>query len=215
MKDDEAQSLSRWPSWIWINVWLGLCYYGPKLIPNRKPIILEPTLWDRAIPFVPETAWIYQSLFLLLPLTYFSLSDQNQIRQFTLGFTSLVTIFALMFWMYPTEIVRPTVEEQQRSNIYQYLILNVDGPENAFPSLHAALTAFLGYNLHQRVKHVSYSHTFRTALLLWIMVLLFATLATKQHLWIDILVGAPAGFITAYIWMNPNCIFAFRNSDVR
>ena len=79
----------------------------------------------------------------------------------------------------------------------------MDGPLNAFPSLHAGYLVYtialarrlFGRQLHPGVWAI---------LWVWAMLILFATLATKQHYALDLLAGGVIG--CAADW------FAWRNS---
>ncbi len=171
-------------------VWLGLLYYGPQWYPLRTPYELAPGFLDQAIPFLPQTAWIYQSLFLLLPLASLLQPDRTSFARFVSGFCLLVLTFSAIFWLYPTELRAP-VSHVPPGWGYEHLVAAVDGRRNAFPSLHAALTVYAGLS----ITRLSQGRTFASgAMTIWILALLISTLTTKQHICLDLLAGSGAGF---------------------
>lgn len=172
-------------------LWLGLFYYGPQWLPLKAPYELTPSSLDQAIPFIPQTAWIYQSLFFLLPLATFVQPDRRSLHRFALGFCLLVFTFSMVFWVFPTELLVPLPKAGLCWG-YDHLVRAVDDRRNAFPSLHAALTTFAGVAIllmFRRQKLVF----ILTAL--WMAALLFSTLTTKQHICLDLLVGAAVGVV--------------------
>jgi hypothetical protein len=74
-------------------VWLGLLYYGPQWWPLSVSHELAPGCFDQAIPFIPNTAWIYQSLFLLLPLAVLIQPTKRDFVRFCLGFCASSHVF--------------------------------------------------------------------------------------------------------------------------
>ena len=171
-------------------VWLGLLYYGPQWYPLRAPFILEPSFLDQAIPFLPQTAWIYQSLFLLLPLAAWFQTNERFVR-FAWGFCLLVLIFSAIFWLFPSEL-RSTRTQATECWAYTHLVADVDGPRNAFPSLHAALTVYSGLSL---LRFLRTSPAVCSSIILWVLALLISTLTTKQHIFSDLVVGGLGGYL--------------------
>ena len=174
-------------------LWLAIFYYGPQCFPLKPPFDLTPGLLDQAIPFLPDTAWIYQSLFLLLPLAAYLQPNREALLRFATGFCWMVLGFSACFWLWPTQLAEP-VSHAGSNWAYQHLVKALDGPRNAFPSLHAALTVYAGtgiVSLYRKQTWVVIS------ILLWSGLLLLSTLTTKQHVLPDLLAGAAVGLVIA------------------
>ena len=79
------------------------------------------------------------------------------------------------------------------SSRFLVFITTVDGPLNAFPSLHVGT---LVYSLYWVMR--LFGRTIRPlvaiGLLVWALLILFATLATKQHYAVDLLAGGLMGW---------------------
>ena len=172
-------------------LWLWLLYYGPQRWPLSVPRELAPGFLDQAIPFIPNTAWIYQSLFLLLPFAVLIQPTEIAFVRFVFGFCVLVACFSVIFWLYPTELRTP-VAVPTTSWSYDHLVAEVDGRRNAFPSLHAALTVYAGISI---IGVYRQSALVCCLMVLWVFLLLVSTLTTKQHIFVDVLAGVIGGII--------------------
>jgi membrane-associated phospholipid phosphatase len=171
-------------------IWLGPCYYGPQLWPLRTASQLAESSLDRLIPFIPQTAWIYQSIFLLLPISFFIQPERKSLK-FSFGFCLLTFLCAGIFWVFPTEFPPPTSVTHDNW-AYNHLIVSIDGRLNSFPSLHAALTIFAGLSI---LTIPGINRSIQWVLTLWIFALLCSTLTTKQHIIADFVGGVLAGTI--------------------
>lgn len=149
------------------------------------PVRDLPLLWiDRVAGFDPRWVWVYQSVYLLTGTLPWLATTREQLRRYVIGFLLLTSVCFTIYLFFPTHVPRPVVEAP--GGMY-WLLLTYDGPYNALPSLHAG---FLYYTLRfaRRVYgrpawHVS------VVILIWSAVILWATLATKEHYAVDLLVG--------------------------
>jgi len=187
------------------------------------PIHNLPMTWlDRWAGFRPHGwSWVYESNFLLVGAVPWLLQTRSEIRRYLSGFVLLAGVSLLTFLIYPVSSPRPLGRD---SDPFLIFITHVDGPLNAFPSLHAATliyTVCLILRLFGPTDRESTTAGVlpllppsgeRRAVLrmvamglgLWTLLILFATLATKQHYALDLLAGALLGCV-AY-W------FAWRGS---
>jgi membrane-associated phospholipid phosphatase len=173
-------------------IWLGLLYYGPQWWPLLAPQELFPSRFDEAIPFIPGTAWIYQSLFVLLPIAALAQSSSQEFLKFTVGFCGLVLCVSTVFWLYPTEL-RLSLPSQSNWG-YGHLIAAIDGRRNAFPSLHAALTTYAGIAI---IRSGRQGKLLTLSVVIWMIALLLSTLTTKQHICLDVIVGTLSGSLAS------------------
>lgn len=158
-----------------VSLWIMLCYFPPQIWPVHEPHVLA----SNGLPFHPWWAVVYQSIFLLHTAAIWCVRDAhaswNYVRELGLAFAA----GAAVFWLWPTRVIRP----EHDSWCYEWLIVRVDGPGNAFPSLHAAM-GLLG------VLHLSSRWpAWRAALWSWLGFMLVSTLLTHQHVWQDLAAG--------------------------
>ena len=156
------------------------------------PLHTLPATWlDRAIPFQPEPwGWIYMSEFLLTGVGPWLITDRRALADFTLGLLIITGAGFLIFLLYPVASPRPAALPSRGSIS---IITHLDGPLNAFPSLHAA---FLVYMLAVARRLWPRPHPATVlAALAWAVLVLYATLATRQHYSLDLVAGAALGLI--------------------
>jgi membrane-associated phospholipid phosphatase len=168
-------------------------YFAIEYHPLRPPIHLRPARIDQAVPFRPGWVWIYQSLYLLLALGWLA-ETRDQLRRYVTGFTLLMAAGFTCFLLWPVAGPRP--QEITADPLYN-LVVRYDTPLNSFPSLHMALAA---YSAGVAAAVTSGSRSLRRRLLTallpaWIVLIGYATLATKQHYWIDLPPGIALGWL--------------------
>lgn len=156
------------------------------------PVHTLPMTWiDHWAGYRPSPwAWIYESIFLLTGVAPWLIVSRAELRCYLVGFTLLSAVSFILFVLFPVASPRPAHLE---SNAFLIFITQVDGPLNAFPSLHAGC---LVYNLAV-IRHLfgrRLSPWVGMALLIWAGLILFATLATKQHYAVDLLAGGLVGW---------------------
>lgn len=155
---------------------------------------LPMTCLDRWAGFQPHFwAWVYESNFLLVGVVPWLIDSRGELRRYASGFALLSVICFVVFALFPVGSPRPANLETSPFLIF---ITRVDGPLNAFPSLHAGC---LIYTLAwaRRLSGARFNLWIAVLVLAWVALILFATLATKQHYAIDLLAGGVIGW-TAY-----------------
>lgn len=184
-----------------------VCYFLPQVLPLRTPFAIS--LWpiDRAVPFQPGWIFAYMSMYLLLPLPPALAVTRDDIGRYVIGMFILFIGAAPFFFLLPITYPRPPIEPTANA-LYQ-LIAGIDQPINTIPSLHAGLTMFTLLYASKILRDVSPAR--RIALLttgwLWAGLILYGTLATKQHYFIDLPAGALLAWIAHFIaWRRPAAV---------
>lgn len=161
---------------------LSIVFCVPYFLIQRLPLIHPRTLpltWvDEAIGYRPGAVYAYQSVYLLIPLLPFLATGREDLFRFSRGFLFLCLVSFTMFVLWPVAGPRP---EHAAGNWMTKLVFSYDRNLNAFPSLHAGLAAYsvLFGSATQPARLVAICG-------LWLVVILFATLATKQHYFLDL-----------------------------
>lgn len=169
--------------------------------PPRAPI--ETTL-DAWIPFQPAWAPAYLSVCLLVPLFPLLALRREDVWRYLRGIAALCLPCFAFFLFAPMPGPRP--ELAAVDGAYGWLV-GVDATWNAFPSLHAGLVLYsflygrraIGVDLAPRRRHLVGALS-----ALWGALILYGTLATKQH-WVADL---PPAFVLAWVahrwaWRGP------------
>ena len=178
---------------------LNVCYFLPQWAPLlrvRHHLPLTPI--DRAVPF--DTGWIvpYLSMYLFLIIPPALSVTVEQIRRYLIGMAVMFAVSAVFFFFYPVVYDRPPLPIGAHS-LYR-LIVNMDQPINCIPSLHAGMTVFAMLFAHRILTQEP--APLRRALLvlgwIWTVLILYGTLATKQHYFLDLPAGALLAWVSHY-----------------
>lgn len=166
----------------------SVVYLGLQHVEFFTPRTFELSALDRAIAFSPQWVYVYQSLYVLMPIVPLLLTRRDQLERYMKGLVWISALSFLIFLFFPVLAPRP----DGLTGVAAYdLLTRYEGKVNAFPSLHAAFVAYslLFARWAFRGRALTFVGT------LWGGAILYATLATKQHYAIDL----PAGIVLAWI----------------
>lgn len=152
-----------------------------------RPRLLPLSRIDVAVPFVPQTVWLYVSEYLYFAVIYRSYRDILNLNRFMYAFFSLLVGCVLVFWLWPTTISRDLFPSPENLDPVTRLVLTalrlVDTPTNCFPSFHVGsvyLSCFLLSNEGRRKFGF---------FLVWATAISLSTLTVKQHYFVDVVSG--------------------------
>jgi hypothetical protein len=158
-------------------------YFGIERLRGLQPRTLPLSYVDRAISFHPAAIYPYQSVFVLIPLFPFLTTTREDLFRFVKGFVPLCAVCFLTFLIFPVFGPRP---ENLEANRLMQMLFSFDKNLNAFPSLHAGLAAYsvlFGFHIargNQKLRWLAMVGA------LWAGIILVATMATKQHYFVDL-----------------------------
>ena len=161
------------------------------------PVTVMPlTALDRLIGFQPPALIAYLSLWFYIgipPALIYGLKDLLAYGAWAaaLCFAGLVCFF---FW--PTA-VPPYVTETHGFPGYS-LIQGIDAPGNACPSMHVATAIFSAIWLHRLLTETGGRIAIKSFNWLWFTLIAYSTLATKQHVVLDVVGGLILGASVAW-----------------
>jgi membrane-associated phospholipid phosphatase len=171
------------------------------LFPVRE---LPLTRLDRAIGFHPDVwVWIYQSEYLIVNVIPWFAERRDQLLRYLRGFALLSLISFTVFVLFPIRAPKPHVADLQ--GMY-WLLQLYDVPNNSLPSLHAGMIVFtLAFG--NRVIGREIPRAIKLLALTWGALILYATLATKEHYAVDIVTGVLLGIaVHLWTWRWPRCV---------
>ena len=179
---------------------VSVVFWSCYLFLSRNAIIkvheLPMTALDRWAGYQPNPwSWIYESVFLLTGIAPWLIISREQLRRYLTGFAFLSFASFAVFVIFPVASPRPADVE---ASSFLLFITHIDGPLNAFPSLHAGCLIFnlaLIHRLFGRQLHPLIA----AALWIWAGLIFFATLATKQHYAVDLLAGGLLGWAADWL----------------
>ncbi len=180
---------------VWLGLAVGICVpyfllqHAVLWPPQRVPV----TPLDGWVAFDPRWVWPYASLALLVPLAPLLALRRSELRRYAVGLALLCAACFATFLLFPVEGPRPAVPVE---GLYGWIV-SVDRPSNSLPSLHAGLTVYsllFGWRVLRDGLQDGGRRRVLAGAWLWGGLILYSTLATKQHWLVDL----PAGALVAW-----------------
>lgn len=158
-----------------------------------------PTTWlDDIVTFQPLALPAYLSLWLYVSIPPMLMVTRAQIVSFGARITVPCLIAFAIFFFWPNAVPPANIDWAQYPGVA--FLKNVDAAGNAWPSLHVATAVFAGLWMHWRLKNMQTGRAILTINIIWCVAIAYSTLATKQHVALDVLSGALLGIVGA--WMT-------------
>jgi membrane-associated phospholipid phosphatase len=174
-----------------LNLWVYLPYQFLQRHHFFPVTNMSASFLDRMIPFSDQAVWLYLSIYLLMPIGPFLMDNRHQILRYAAGIVIVGFVADAIFLFWPTACPRPDLTGTNA--IYRALV-SIDNPFHACPSLHAAFAIYSACCGGLVFCELRVRWLWRTGLWLWALIILFATLATKQHVVADIVTGSALAY---------------------
>jgi membrane-associated phospholipid phosphatase len=162
-----------------------------------------PLTWfDRVIPFQSRWVWVYLSLYLLNPIGPLLARSRQDLLRYARGILFVFVCGFVCFVMFPVAGPRPAAADNFW--LYQRLIL-IDRVYNSFPSLHAACAVYAVLFAAYASSDTSRRYLRRSLLSLawlWVGLILYSTIATRQHFAIDLPAGVFLGWLAQWLFVS-------------
>lgn len=155
--------------------------------PFFTPTVMAAGPLDRAIPYQSWATPAYFTLWFYVSLAPALLPGRAAILRYGAVAGGLAALAFAIFALWPTRVVLEGAGFLKR----------VDPGGNAFPSLHAAYAVLTAVALGRILAGLQAPIVWRAANAAWCAVILYSTLATKQHVFSDVAGGAALGLIAA------------------
>ena len=178
---------NKFPVGLLIAVLGAIPYVLTNHFPLTPPVQLTMTRWDSAIPFIPETIWIYLSEYLYFFVAYVLCRDLLNANKMLYAYFFLQLVCCAFFLAWPTTYPRelfPLPESLDPLSNFMFTQLRIaDSPNNCCPSLHVSgvyLVSLVFLDDRRRVFPWIFG---------WATAIALATLTTKQHYIVDVVAG--------------------------
>jgi membrane-associated phospholipid phosphatase len=195
-----ARLKAHWQLKLLLTITLNLAFWGGYSFLGRHvffPIRTPPQTWfDHAIPFQPVPwAWVYLSQFLFVSTLPWLLGTREGLRRYVRGLAFICGVSFSIFLFCPVAAPRPA--DAAAIGAMRWIIC-YDGIFNAFPSLHAAFLVYLAA-LGWRIFRGSLPWPVAAGAVLWAGLILYATIATRQHYAVDLVAGGAIGYLADWL----------------
>jgi hypothetical protein len=165
------------------------------------PVTVMPlTGLDRFVSFQPGALVLYVSLWFYVSLPPALLKTRRELVAYgwMIGGLCLLGMACFLFW--PTVI--PALDIDLTGSSGFSMLKGVDAAGNACPSLHVATAVFSGLWLDRQLRELGGPAVVRLVNALWCAAIVYSTLATKQHVAIDVAGGLTLGLVVGALSLS-------------
>jgi membrane-associated phospholipid phosphatase len=181
---------------LFIGVFFGAYFYLLKQ--PAFPTTVMPITWpDRLIPFQPWALPLYFSLWVYVSLPPALLATRRELSGYALVVAGTCLFGLIVFYFWPTAVPPADIDWARYPQVN--FLKELDASGNAFPSLHVATAVFSGIWLHHLLRDFGAPQWVTIVNILWCAGIVYSTLATRQHVAVDVVAGVLLGVIPAYL----------------
>jgi membrane-associated phospholipid phosphatase len=170
-------------------------YFWVLRNPQFEVTTMPLTALDGFVVFRPEALFLYASLWVYVSLVPALLKDFRELLIYGVATLLLSAIGLGIFLAWPTAV--PHFEMDLARNPSLALIKGVDLTGNACPSLHVAFAVFSGIWMDRLLREIGFGRFVLALNWLWCVGIVYSTLATRQHVVLDVVAGAILGALMA------------------
>ena len=181
---------------LFISLFFGAYFYLLK-VPAYPTTVMPVIVVDRLIPFQPLAFYVYITLWVYVSLPPTLLTTRRELYDYGLVMAAMCLAGLIVFYFWPTAVPAANIDWAQYPGVD--FLKSMDASGNACPSLHVTAAVFSGIWLHHLLR--------RFGAPLWILIfngawcigIVYSTLATRQHVAVDVLAGLVLGALAAYL----------------
>lgn len=162
-------------------------YFWVMHNPPTEPTVMPLTALDHWVGVSDDAMVLYGSLWFYISLAPAFAKDKAELWACARDAAVMAGIGLAVFWFFPTAVPAFAVDWTQYPAL-QFL-KSADAGGNAFPSLHVAFAVFTAVLLERQLREVRAPSWLRVINLLWAFGIVYSTLATRQHVLLDVLGG--------------------------
>lgn len=160
------------------------------------PVTVMPlTAVDRFIGFQPAALPLYLSLWLFVSLAFGFLQSRRALLSCGVSAGLLAATGLGLFLLWPTAVPDRGIAWSAHPSFA--FLKEVDASGNACPSLHVAFAVFAALRLAPLLREMRAPNFIRAFNWLWCTGIVYSTIATGQHVAIDVLAGIVLGAIAS------------------
>ncbi|WP_228273742.1 phosphatase PAP2 family protein [Rhodocyclus tenuis] len=186
-------------------------FFGAYIYLLRNPagevFTMPVTAIDRLVTFEPGALLIYLSLWVYVSLPPVLMPTRREIIEYGVWIGGLCLIALTIFYFWPNAVPPANIDWAVYPGMA--FLKGVDAAGNACPSLHVATAVFSAYWLHWLLPAAGIGRTGNLISTVWCVAIAYSTLATKQHVAVDVFAGTALGLLLAWA-SRPQRIIARR-----
>lgn len=166
------------------------------------PTTVMPLTWldhwlERLIGFQPLALPIYLSMWVYVSLPPALLATRCELCHYGLAIAATCLVGLIIFYFWPTAVPAASFAWPQPPGLK--FLKAIDAAGNACPSLHVATAVFSGIWLHHLLRRCGAPPAILAGNWAWCIAIAYSTLATRQHVVVDVLAGLALGALAAWL----------------
>jgi membrane-associated phospholipid phosphatase len=168
-------------------------YFYVQRHPAYVPTIMPLSALDQMIPFQPQALFAYVSLWIYIGAGPGLQRTFAELAVYGLWMGALCIVGLAIFYFWPTQVPSLTLDA---TNFPGFAVLHrLDKTSNACPSMHVAVAIFTVVRVEEVLRSTQSPLPLRLLNAAWFFVIVYSTLAIKQHVALDAAAGALLGLI--------------------
>lgn len=179
-------------------VWNQIVYTGTKLIAGSWHHYDMTTEFDKKIPFLPWTVFIYFGCYIFWVINYYLSTKQNKENRdrYFCADALAKTVCLIIFLILPTTNIRPEITQSGILGFLMKFLYRVDTPDNLFPSIHCLVSWLCWIGVRKR-KDINIIYRYFS--LAAAVAVCISTITTRQHVIADVISGVLLAELCYYI----------------
>jgi membrane-associated phospholipid phosphatase len=162
------------------------------------PITVMPvTLLDQLIGFQPLAMPLYVSLWVYVSLPPALLVTRRELYGYGMAMAGTCLAGLIVFYFWPTAAPAANIDWALYPGVD--FLKSMDASGNACPSLHVATAIFSGVWLHHLLRRFGGPAWILLVNWIWCVGIIYSTLATRQHVAVDVWAGLVLGGLAAWL----------------
>ena len=180
---------------LFISLFFSAYFY---LLKNQAyPVTVMPITWlDRWIEFRPSMMPVYISLWVYVSLPPLFMATRAELYAYGAAMAAPCLIGLVIFYFWPTAVPVADIDWARYPGVE--FLKRVDAAGNALPSLHVATAVVSGIWLHRLLYRFAAPLWLAGVNAIWCVGIIYSTLATRQHVAVDVASGILLGGMTVY-----------------
>jgi len=179
---------------LFIGLFFAAYFYLLK-VPAYPTTVMPVILLDHLIGFQPLALPLYISLWVYVSLPPLLLATRRELYGYGLAMAGTCLAGLIVFHFWPTAVPAAEIDWALYPGVD--FLKNMDASGNACPSLHVATAVFSGIWLHHLLRRFGAPRWILSVNWLWCIGIVYSTLATRQHVAVDVLAGLLLGALVA------------------
>jgi membrane-associated phospholipid phosphatase len=187
-----------WFKFLGTSVFISLffCAYLYLLKNPAFPVVTVPlTVVDAWIGFAPIALIPYLSLWIYCALPVQLMPARRRLLNFGFWVAAMCAFALAIFYWLPNAVPPANIDWEQYPGVA--FLKGVDAAGNACPSLHVATAVYASFWLYWLMREMGMGWRAQTIQVLWAVAIVYSTMATKQHVLLDVLAGTVLGAVFA------------------